>query len=168
VNPRSSHYRWVGLLAFLAPVAIVKAGGSLLSGIGPAVVEATSIEMEELPLDRIVAPATPSDASRLAAARAAEVRTVPIGSSPFALPRRPQPTERPTEAATPFLPLPDVTLQAVMRGATPLAMIDGRAYRAGDRLDAVWSIASIDAALRQVTLRSADGSQDHVLTVPID
>lgn len=56
---------------------------------------------------------------------------------------------------------------AIMGGRVPLAIIDGRARRAGDPIGAGWTLVLIDAAAREVLVRDDQGTvYRHRLHVP--
>lgn len=107
----------------------------------------------------------PVDHRELLAIRAIELAAPELGQigSPFPVPDhagdepvevvvRDEPVVRP-----PTVQPPSIRVTSIVRGARPVAVIDGSIRRVGDLVDPDWVVFSIDTAARTVTIAHRSG-----------
>lgn len=145
--------RRVGLaFCVVTPVIVLAVIRSSVPGMGPLSARAATPAREPAPstaaADVSVAPDVLAELERL--------DRQPLGPSPFSAPGR----VRVVEPSTPDAPAPRQTpkfepvfqLTSVIGGQRPMAIIDGTVRRTGDDIGQGWSVQSIDATSKSVTL----------------
>lgn len=109
-----------------------------------------------------IAPVPPEELQAIHAIELAARGLGPIGS-PFPTPEqasdepvevvvRDEPVERP-----PSITPPSIRVTSIVRGARPIAVIDGAIRRVGDLVDPDWMVYAIDADARTVSLGHRTG-----------
>ncbi len=163
----TSRQRTELVLAGIAPLALVLAARLVLPSAIP--MSAMAEEDAREPLQAPAAWLLERDASRADPALLRVHTSEPAFPSPMAL--RDGTDEQVAEPAQVVVPdepaapdAPGVVLSAVLGGARPLAVIDGKALRVGSLVAPGWTLAEISALRHSVVLRHESGAT-HVLTI---
>lgn len=143
-------YMLTACAAFVLPIAF--AGGARFVGAGPGTALATISEppprLPELDPIQDRAQIDPATVARSPFWDKSSGGYIPEPILPDPEPRTGQPETG------------QIRLTAVMPSArTPLAVINGRPRRIGDRIDSVWTLTAIDGDARTVTIRSSTGQE---------
>ena len=162
---RDAKRRLATIAVFLLPVVLVKAVAAPMGHRGPAAAEASNTPTPVVAIPRVAAGPQWSEQQRAAAQHVAYLRTQPFGPTPlyYDTPPAPPPPDRSGSSNS----LPEVVVQMIMSSASgDLALIDGKRYRAGDRLrDAAWIVSDINASSRSVTLKDPASDRSVVVSV---